>query len=113
MLLYSRTVTARGPVREVVGFATQMFEVVNESVGHELSLYVGGPGTPLTTLAFTSVFESRAEVAAGREKLFAGQRSGSGRRRPARRGCSVWVLPLGPEATAVVVDEVTPRFVDG
>lgn len=76
MLHYTREFTTRGPVGEVLDFAVRAGELASEIVDNRISVHLGGPGSPTTTLLFTSSWESRAQIAAGWEKLLADQRYG-------------------------------------
>lgn len=69
MIIYQRLVTFAAPPQEVMPWALEITEVVNERTTLNTSLWQGISGGPLGTLAWSSVVQSMTAVEAAFEQL--------------------------------------------
>lgn len=69
MIIYQRLVTLTGPPQEVMPWALEITEHVNEQTTLNTSLWQGISGGPLGTLAWSSLVESLTAVEAAFDKL--------------------------------------------
>jgi len=71
MHLFSRTVTLRGPTREVQAFTTEICDYVNEHSSFRVSMWQVLFGAPLGTMSYSMLIDSRAALLAGQTQLLA------------------------------------------
>lgn len=72
MLTFSRVAVLQGGgALAPMEFATEVTTAVNDAVDMEVSLLMGGPGYPVGTFVWSTIIESRAELAANMAKLTA------------------------------------------
>lgn len=71
MFLFSRVSTLRGNPAKVLGWATEMNELVNSKTDVEVTLWGAVFGYPIGTMAWTTMVESHAQLSATQQTLMA------------------------------------------
>lgn len=71
MLTFNRLVVLQGGGLGPMEFAVEAAAVVNEIVDFDVSLLMGGPGYPVGTFAWSTLVESREQLATNMAKLLA------------------------------------------